>query len=238
MGDTDETIANQVTGETVANQVTEVVDVEKDGECKKRKAIAQRSDAWEHFSKVKLDNGDERVKCKYCAKLFRCDPKINGTSSMKSHLKICKKNPNKKVVDNQGTLQLQPSQENSSVGTVSTWKFDADDLRNSFAEMIIEDEQPFVLPERPGLRKFLAKACPRFILPSRRTATRAVVKVYDVQKEKLKKFLGEHCERVSLTTDTWTSNTNLNYMCVTAHFIDNQWKLHKKIIVFFLGKRT
>lgn len=236
MGDTDETVANQVTGETVANQVTEVVDVEKDGECKKRKAIAQRSDAWEHFSKVKLDNGDERVKCKYCAKLFRCDPKINGTSSMKSHLKICKKNPNKKVVDNQGTLQLQPSQGNSSVGTVSTWKFDADDLRNSFAEMIIEDEQPFVLPERPGLRKFLAKACPRFILPSRRTATRAVVKVYDVQKEKLKKFLGEHCERVSLTTDTWTSNTNLNYMCVTAHFIDNQWKLHKKIIGFFLVK--
>jgi hypothetical protein len=96
MGDTDETIANQVTGQTVANQVNEVVDAEKDGECKKRKAIAQRSDAWKHFRKVKLDNGDERVKCKYCGKLFHCDPRINGTSSMKSHLKICKKNPNKR----------------------------------------------------------------------------------------------------------------------------------------------
>jgi hypothetical protein len=57
-------------------------------------------------------------------------------------------------------LQLQTCAGNSSVGTVSTWKFDPDDLRKSFAEMIIEDEQPLVLSKRAGLRKFLAKACP------------------------------------------------------------------------------
>lgn len=27
---------------------------------------------------------------------------------------------------------------------------------------------------------------------------------------------------------------NLNYMCLTAHFIDCEWKLHKKIINFCL----
>ena len=95
-----------------------------------------------------------------------CDTKTNGTSSLNGHLKICRKNPNKKVVDKQGTLQLQPSHGNSSVGTVSTWKFDLDELKLSFAEMLIEDEQPFVASERPGLRKFLAKACPRFVMPS------------------------------------------------------------------------
>ena len=89
--------------------------------------------------------------------------RTNGTSSLKGHIKVCKKNPNKLVIDNQGTLRLQPCPGNSSVDTVSTWKFDLDDLKNSFAEMIIEDEQPFVLSERPGRRKFLAKACPRFV---------------------------------------------------------------------------
>ncbi|KAG7988223.1 hypothetical protein I3843_03G176000 [Carya illinoinensis] len=39
-------------------------------------------------------------------------------------------------------------------------------------------------------------------------------------------------QRVCLTTDTWTSIQNINYMCVTAHFIDNNWKLHKRIISF------
>jgi hypothetical protein len=82
---------------------------------------------------------------------------------MKAHLKICKKNPHKPTVDNQGTLQLQPSPGNSSVGTLSTWKFDPEELRRSFAEMIIEDEQPFVLFKRFGLRKFMSKACPRFV---------------------------------------------------------------------------
>lgn len=38
--------------------------------------------------------------------------------------------------------------------------------------------------------------------------------------------------RVSLTTDTWTSCQNLNYMCLTAHFIDADWNLKKKILNF------
>lgn len=213
MGDRDETVANKVTGvvdvEKVADQdQPKDKDAENEEDSKRRKAIAPRSDVWNHFTKVKIASGEERAKCKYCRKLVCCDTKTNGMSSMKSHLKICKKNPHKKVVDNQGTLQLQPCQGNSSVGTVSTWKFDPDDLRNSFAEMIIEDEQPFVLFERPGLGKFLAKACPRFVMPSRRTATKACVKVYGAQKEKLKKFIKDKCEQVSLTTDTWTANTN------------------------------
>jgi hypothetical protein len=46
--------------------------------------------------------------------------------------------------------QLEPSQENTSVGTtLSTWKFDFDDLT-----IMIEDEQQFVLSECLGL-KFL-----------------------------------------------------------------------------------
>ncbi|KAL4290103.1 hypothetical protein GQ457_14G015540 [Hibiscus cannabinus] len=31
---------------------------------------------------------------------------------------------------------------------------------------------------------------------------------------------------------TWTSAQNLSYMCLTAHFIDDTWKLHKMIINF------
>lgn len=29
---------------------------------------------------------------------------------------------------------------------------------------------------------------------------------------------------------------NLNYLCLTAHFIDNEWKLHKRILNFCLIK--
>lgn len=255
MGDTDETVACEInhtqsqdtetgvstTGVVDASKDKEEQQQSKDGEkadeeSRKRKPMALRSDVWESFSKVKLANGDERAKCKWCTKLFHCGSRTNGTSSLKAHLKICKKNPNKPVVDNQGTLQLTPCDGNSTLGTVTTWKFDPDKLRRCFAEMIIEDEQPFVLSERSGLRKFMTLACPRFVLPSRRTITRACVKVYEDEKEKLKKFFKDNCVRVCLTTDTWTAKNSQNFMCVTAHFIDNEWNLQKKIIGFFLVK--
>ncbi|KAL4185004.1 hypothetical protein AMTRI_Chr10g3870 [Amborella trichopoda] len=40
--------------------------------------------------------------------------------------------------------------------------------------------------------------------------------------------------RVSLTTNVWTSNQSLGYMCLTAHYIDSNWILRKKIVNFKL----
>ena len=37
---------------------------------------------------------------------------------------------------------------------------------------------------------------------------------------------------VSLTADLWSSNQNLGYLGVTAHFIDDEFELQKKIIAF------
>ena len=38
--------------------------------------------------------------------------------------------------------------------------------------------------------------------------------------------------KVSLMTDTWISIQNDIYMVLTAHFVDRNWKLHKRIINF------
>ena len=35
-----------------------------------------------------------------------------------------------------------------------------------------------------------------------------------------------------MTIDTWTSIQNLNYMVITAHFIDGDWTCKKKILNF------
>ncbi|TQD84807.1 hypothetical protein C1H46_029655 [Malus baccata] len=52
----------------------------------------------------------------------------------------------------------------------------------------------------------------------------------DEMKAKLKTELASH--RVSFTTDTWTSLQKVNYMVITAHFIDSNWKLYKRILNF------
>ena len=86
MGYTDETITNKVQEvievDTANNgeQQTKEKEPEKEGkeeeeEAKKRKAITPRSGVWDDFSKVKIENGEDRAKCKYCENLLRCDKK-------------------------------------------------------------------------------------------------------------------------------------------------------------------
>ncbi|XP_022155174.1 zinc finger BED domain-containing protein RICESLEEPER 2-like [Momordica charantia] len=53
-----------------------------------------------------------------------------------------------------------------------------------------------------------------------------------IEKKKLKSALSRSGQRVCLTTDTWTSVQNINYMVITAHFIDGDWNLHKRILNF------
>ena len=67
-------------------------------------------------------------------------------------------------------------------------------------------------------------------IPSHKTVARDVVGIYGVEKEKLREALKGR--GVCLTTDTWTSIQNLNYMSLTCYFIDNDWNLHKRILNF------
>lgn len=73
---------------------------------------------------------------------------------------------------------------------------------------------------------------PKFLIPSRNTLRHDCYDLYMEEKSKLKKYFSETSPRVCLTTDTWTSCQNLSYMCLTAHFVDADWKLQKKILNF------
>ena len=39
-------------------------------------------------------------------------------------------------------------------------------------------------------------------------------------------------DRISLTSDLWTSNQTLGYMCLTCHYLDAEWNLQKRILNF------
>jgi hypothetical protein len=212
-----------------------VIDLEKDKEeGPARKEMAPRSEMWDHFIKIKDKKGKMKAaRCKYCHRELKADTRGHGTSALKKHFGTCKRNPHFFNKDpKQGTLQATIEE------APATWRFDQEKLREAFAEMVIEDEQPFAFGEKTGFRKFMSKACPRFQPPSRRTLTRDTVKLYFQEKAKLKKFFKDSCQRVCLTTDCWTSQVQDGYMTVTASFIDENWNLHKKVISFFHGKRA
>ncbi|XP_020229505.1 zinc finger BED domain-containing protein RICESLEEPER 2 [Cajanus cajan] len=111
-------------------------------------------------------------------------------------------------------------------------KIDQQALRIAIVKMFVAMELPFRCIEHEAFREFLSIVAPSLNVISRTTLARDIYKLRVSERENLKEFISQNCQRVCLTTDTWTSSQNLSYMCLTAHFIDNNWKLQKKVLNF------
>ncbi|XP_042449204.1 zinc finger BED domain-containing protein RICESLEEPER 2-like [Zingiber officinale] len=98
------------------------------------------------------------------------------------------------------------------------------------ARYVIVDEVSFRVVEGKGFVELLHELQPRFRIPDRKKVASMVYDIFLVEKAKIQSVIGN--QRISITTDTWTSIQNINYMVVTAHFLDSDWKLHKRIINF------
>ncbi|WVZ50843.1 hypothetical protein U9M48_002057 [Paspalum notatum var. saurae] len=93
--------------------------------------------------------------------------------------------------------------------------------------MIIMDEMAFRAVEGEGFIKYSNTLQPRFEIPSRTTVARDAMQIFLEEKAKMKKVLKK--QRVCLITDAWTSNQNINYMCLTVHWIDAMWQLQTRL---------
>ena len=152
---------------------------------------------------------------------------------MWNHLSQCKKNPCRKEDTSKKILSFRSKKEGECGSTnLIDVGFNKEACRATYARMIIRDELPFTFLKGEGFRKFCSIACPKLDPPSRVAVTRDVCQLYLEKKKKLRSLFMNNSSMVSLTTDTWTSIQNINSMVVTAHFIDSEWKLHKRILNF------
>ncbi|CAA0820087.1 Unknown protein [Striga hermonthica] len=100
--------------------------------------------------------------------------------------------------------------------------------------VVMDKSQPTLtqsmMGEQPDFKEFIHDLQPRYKIPNRRKIAKDVWSLFCDEKAKIKSIIGDL--RVSITTDTWTSIQNINYMVVTAHFIDSDFHLHKRVLNF------
>ncbi|XP_050896674.1 zinc finger BED domain-containing protein RICESLEEPER 2 [Lathyrus oleraceus] len=202
---------------------------------KKRKSSAsgsrQTSACWEHFIRLPDDLVDApTAACKHCHKKYLCDPRTHDTTNLNHHILKCSKNPLVVSTDSTQTILTYPSVDGKLVQVSS--RFDKKACRSALSVFVVLDEQPFSAVEGEGFKFYSKVMQPQFTIPSRRTVARDCFQLYLDEKQKLKAFFKSDCNRVALTTDCWTSIQNLNYLTLTAHFVDNEWKYQKRIISF------
>jgi hypothetical protein len=200
---------------------------------KRAKTVSKPSAAWEHFTRDETSSQDEPMAhCNYCGTGYKCHPKVNGTSSMLYHVGNCAQYKSLKARQDKSQTKFTFEAKSGESNALMIAKYDEKKIRSALTEMIIEDELPFLFVDGNGFKKFMRVVEPRFHLPSRYTTMKDCMKMYLKGKSELKHMFMTTNQRVCLTTDTWTSIQNLNYMCVTAHFIDHKWKLHKRLLSF------
>ena len=204
-----------------------------------------KSAVWENYEILVDSKGNEigRAACIWCRKdyLAKSD---QGTSGLWKHLReTCRKFPHKKELieahkgkDKSQSLLSFTKGTSSEDNKLTCWRFDQQLVREALVKMIIKDELPFRFVERDGFKEFCEVSVPQFKIPSRHSIVRNCFSLFVKEKKKLFDSISSHYCRVSLTTDTWTSIQNLSYICLTVHFIDSQWNMHKRLLNFCVIK--
>ena len=93
-------------------------------------------------------------------------------------------------------------------------------------------ELPLSFVDNKGFRHFCSVVISQFVMSSRKTIGKDVIELFLEEKAMLKSLICNNKQRVSLTTDLWTSVQNMSYMMITTHFIDSDWCLNMRIISF------
>ncbi|KAL2942301.1 putative AC transposase [Bienertia sinuspersici] len=100
-------------------------------------------------------------------------------------------------------------------------------------QFIIADELPFSFDESSNYEYFVRVALqPQYRKVARNTLKRRTRQSYYAYRGYLMEMFRTYDGRVSLTSDTWTLTYGEPFVCVTAHWIDDDWVLQKRIVCF------
>ncbi|XP_013607798.1 PREDICTED: zinc finger BED domain-containing protein RICESLEEPER 1-like [Brassica oleracea var. oleracea] len=182
----------------------------------------QRSDVWKDFTVVEKHNGDLKAVCNHCRDEYAWYSHSHGTSGLRRHWGRCKMYPR-----NTGRQQQLNTE-----GKVVSRKYDHTVFRQMVAKTIVQHDLPYAYVEYQKVRDTWAYLNADVQTICRNTARADVYRLYESERDTLKRELGSLPGRVSFTSDLWTSVKREGYMCVTAHYIDRNWKLNSKILTF------
>ncbi|KAG2551947.1 hypothetical protein PVAP13_9KG442200 [Panicum virgatum] len=203
----------------------DVVEIEDDASTAKKRKL--RFEVWKDFDLVSV-NGVWKAKCHWCKKHLGGETR-NGTTHLKNQLLVCEDRITRKVLT-QSTLKLSANPKDGMV-TLEKYVFDQDVARKELALMIIVHEYPLSMVDHIGFHKFCATLQPAFKLVPRNTVRNDILDMYQVQKQSMVNYIKKLSSRVAVITDLWTANhQRKSYMAVTAHFLDDDWKLKSFLI--------
>ncbi|KAK8538205.1 hypothetical protein V6N12_044340 [Hibiscus sabdariffa] len=174
------------------------------------------SPVWDHYTFIKLDDG-VFAECKYCkTKRYQADSYV-GTSNIKRHTEKCQSY--KEFLATNAYNSMESS-------------FDQKRYCELFDEAILCHGYALSLVEHEKLRAFHQYLNPNVKDISKYTITKYYMLKHETHKKLLLESMHSVSSRICFTCDGWSACTSRSYFALTAHYVDNNWKLQSKILNF------
>ncbi|KAM1256888.1 hypothetical protein EV1_030689 [Malus domestica] len=233
----------------------EIIPVES---AKKTKRLT--SIVWNHFERVRKAEICYAV-CVHCHKKLSGSSN-SGTTHLRNHLMRCLKRSNfdvsqllsakRRKKDNivgidsingdeaprkddyiqPGIIKFDQDPKKDELVTIASGKFDHDRSRYDLARMIILHGYPFTMVDDVGFKVFVKNLQPSFEVVPNNDVEQFCMEIYRKEKHQVYEMLNSLRGRINLSVEMWSSPENVEYLCLTAHYIDEDWKLQKKILNF------
>lgn len=209
----------------------------------------KKSIVWEHFTIETIDADCTRACCNQCKKSFAyiSGSKLAGTSHLRRHitLGICpvsrsnhKNNqwapfPNGKT-NGTDEAAVRPRKRLRATPGHETMLFDQEHCSQSIAKMIIQHDYSLHMLEDSGFSDFAKALNPQYTSVDSNTIQDHIIRIFSSEKQNLLNLLAGSPGRISLALDLWNSDQSLHYLVLTGHFVDCDWKLHRRILSVIL----
>ncbi|XP_031255614.1 zinc finger BED domain-containing protein RICESLEEPER 1-like isoform X2 [Pistacia vera] len=233
------------------------MEVANESATKKPKRLT--SIVWNHFERVRKGDVCYAV-CVHCNKKLSGSSN-SGTTHLRNHLMRCLKRSNydvsqllaakRRKKDTSVTLtdisfdegqrkdeyikpliKYEPEQRKDEVVNLGSCRFDQERSRLDLAHMIILHGYPLAMVDHVGFKVFVKNLQPMFEVAPNNDIELSCMEIYGKEKQKVYDFLSRLQGRINLAVEMWSSAENAEYLCLTAHYIDEDWRLQKKILNF------
>lgn len=112
--------------------------------------------------------------------------------------------------------------------------FDQEHCSHSIAKMIIQHDYSLHMVEDSGFTDFAKALNPQYNSVDSNTIQDHIIRIFSTEKQNILNLLAGSPGRISLALDLWNSDQSLHYLILTGHFVDCDWKLHRRILSVIL----
>ncbi|KAM6601327.1 hypothetical protein CsatA_020936 [Cannabis sativa] len=234
------------------------MEISNDSATKKPKRLT--SVVWNHFERVKKADICYAV-CVHCNKRLSGSSN-SGTTHLRNHLMRCLKRSNFDVSQllaakrrkkdstislasiscdetqrkddyiKPAMIKFDQDQKKDEIFNLKSSKFDQERSRSDLARMIIYHGYPMAMVDHVGFQVFVKNLQPLFEVVPNNDVQHCCMEIYEKERQKVFEMINKFHGRINLSVERWSSAENGEYLCLTAHYIDQDWKLQKKITNF------